>query len=124
MISANFVSEDILKRLPDMTRDEVDALPFGAVRLSDNGKVMLYSRTESELAGIAVEHAEGKNFFMQVAPCCNNRLVYGRFKQGVASGAMDQTLPFTFTYRMRPTNVFLKMWRDGAGGNWLFIQRR
>lgn len=69
--------------------------------------------------------AQGKNFFTEVAPCTNNRLFFGRFKQGVAKGVLDVEFDYTFTYKMRPTNVTIRLYRDGAlRKNWVFVTRK
>jgi photoactive yellow protein len=92
-----FVPDSVLSRLGTLTRAEADALPFGALKLDDDGIIQLYNRFESELAGVSTAQAEGANFFTQIAPCTNNRLFFGKLKAGVAAGAMDLHFPYTFT---------------------------
>jgi len=110
--------------LGNLDRSGMDALDYGAVKLADDGTILLYNRWESELAGVHPSDAEGKNFFTQVAPCTNNRLVFGKFKSGIESGSMDFELRYTFTYKMKPTNVVIRGHRDPISGtNWLFIRK-
>jgi photoactive yellow protein len=119
-----FVSEDLIAKLGTLTRAEADAQPHGVIRVDDEGVIELYNRFEAELAGIAPGDAEGRSFFTEVAPCTNNRLVYGRFQAGMEAGEMDFSLRYTFTYRMRPTNVRLHLLRDPASEtNWIFVAR-
>jgi photoactive yellow protein len=66
----------------------------------------------------------GKNFFTQVAPCTNNRLFFGRFKDGVSAGELDTEFNYTFTYKMKPTNVVIRLLRDGSSTNWVFVAKR
>ncbi|MCS6808093.1 MAG: PAS domain-containing protein [Bacteroidota bacterium] len=121
----SFVPETFLQRLATLQRAEADMQDFGIVKVDDAGIIQLYNRYESELAGIAPSDAEGKNFFTQVAPCTNNRLFYGRFKEGVAANNLNVSLPYTFTYKMRPTNVRIHMYRDNASKtNWVFVKKR
>lgn len=116
---------ELLERLPTLRPDELDALPFGVVQVDDAGVIEFYNKFESELANVPRERAEGRNFFTQVAPCTNNRLIHGRFQQGVASGELDVCLPYTFTYKMRPTNVRIHLYRDGqTETNWVLVQPR
>jgi len=111
--------------LSSMSREELNALDFGVVKVDDGGTIHIYNRYESELASVAPSTAEGKNFFTQVAPCTNNRLVYGRFKEGVAADEMDVCLSYTLTYKMRPTNVRMRLYRDQASQtNWVLVQKR
>lgn len=121
----SFVPEEILGSISGMDNNELDALDFGVVKVDDVGVIQFYNRYESELAGIDPAAAAGKNFFTQLAPCTNNRLFYGRFKSGVAAGSLDITIPYTFTYKMRPTNVNVHIYRDPRqGANWVFVKRR
>lgn len=121
----SFVPDRVMQKLPALHRTEADTLGFGVINVDDAGIIQLYNKYESELSGYAPSEVEGKNFFTQVAPCTNNRLFYGRFKDGVTADSLDVVLPYTFTYKMRPTNVYIQMYRDGASKtNWVFVKKR
>jgi photoactive yellow protein len=121
----SFVPQSFLERLPNLHRYDADDQAFGVVQVADDGTVRLYNRWESDLSGVPVSSAEGRNFFTQVAPCTNNRLVLGKFKDGVQKGALDAEFNYTFTYKMKPTNVALRMYRHPATGtNWVFVGLR
>ena len=121
----SFVPQAFIDQIPSVERQAADAQPFGVVQVADDGTVRLYNRWESELSGVAVSNAEGRNFFTQVAPCTNNRLVLGKFKDGVQKGVLDSEFNYTFTYKMRPTNVALRIYRHPATGtNWVFVGLR
>ncbi|MEM1042178.1 MAG: PAS domain-containing protein [Bacteroidota bacterium] len=113
-----------LEQLKQLSGAELDALDFGVVKVDDEGVIAFYNTYESRLADVAPEQAVGRNFFTQVAPCSNSRLFHGRFKQGVARGELDVQFIYTFTYKMRPTLVRARMYRDSAGQNWLLIKKR
>jgi len=121
----SFVPDSVLLKLATLNRTDADSLDFGIVKVDDAGVIQLYNKYESELAGIPPNDAVGKNFFTQLAPCTNNRLFYGRFKDGVSANSLNVALPYTFTYKMRPTNVQIHMYRDGATKtNWVFVKKR
>ncbi|MGZ8379140.1 MAG: PAS domain-containing protein [Gemmatirosa sp.] len=122
----SFVPPTFLARIPQgVTRELADLQDFGVVQLADDGTVQLYNRWESALAGVDPTAAQGRNFFTQVAPCTNNRLVAGKFRDGVARGALDTEFSYTFTYKMKPTNVALRLYRDPQSAtNWLFVGLR
>ena len=110
--------------LARMSREEVDELEFGVVQLDDDGDVILYNRWESEFTGYSVESVEGKSFFGKVAPCTNNDLVYGAFRRGVDEGKLDEELDYTFTYKMEPRNVHLRLYRHAdSKTNWLIVKK-
>jgi photoactive yellow protein len=108
--------------LPEMTPRELDGVNQGVIQLDDRGGILQYNRSESDFSGFNSEDVLGKNFFVDVAPCTNNRLVYGRFREGVREGLLDYRLPYTFTYVMDPTLVTLNLYRHRASKtNWLVI---
>lgn len=98
-----FVTQDQVNRFLNSGHAAADSADFGVIKLDPTGKIELYNRWESELAGVAVQTAEGKNFFTDIAPCTNNKLFAGRFKKGVAEGQLDETFNYTFTYKMKPS---------------------
>ncbi len=122
----SFVPEQLLRQIGvGLSRADADAEPFGVVQLADDGTIQLYNRWESTLAGVAVATAEGRNFFTQVAPCTNNRLVSGKFRDGVQQGRLDTEFAYTFTYKMKPTNVSIRLYRHPAtDSNWVFVALR
>lgn len=120
----SFVDSSTLTTLPALDQHQADALDFGVVKVDDDGNVLLYNKWESDMAGVPVASAMGKNFFTQVAPCTNNRLFFGRFKDGVSAGQLDTEFNYTFTYKMKPTNVVIRLLRDGSSTNWVFVAKR
>lgn len=120
----SFVDSSTLTTLPSLDQSQADALDFGIVKVDDEGNVLLYNQWESDMAGVPVASAMGKNFFTQVAPCTNNRLFFGRFKDGVSAGDLDTEFNYTVTYKMKPTNVVVRLLRDGSSANWVFVAKR
>ncbi len=119
-----FVPANVLANLSTLDRSKADSCNFGIVQVDDSGKILLYNNYQSELGGVPVSDAEGKIFFTQIAPCTNNAMFFGTFKKGVAGGALDVTFNYTFTFKMKPTNVQVHMYRDGVSGtNWVFVNR-
>ncbi len=108
---------------PYMSSRDLDALEMGVIEVSDDGTVLQYNRWESELSGMNAALVLGLNFFKEVAPCTNNDIVYGAFKRGIADGSLDQLIDYTFTYRMRPTNVQLRLYRHSESQtNWVIVK--
>jgi len=121
----SFVPAEFIAQVPSIDRANADAQPFGIVQVDDHGAIKLYNRFESEMAGVAVSAAEGRNFFTQVAPCTNNRLMFGKFKDGVAKGELDTEFNYTFTYKMKRTNVQIRMYRHAPSAtNWVLVGLR
>ncbi|MCO4764109.1 MAG: helix-turn-helix domain-containing protein [Myxococcales bacterium] len=113
------------RRLGGMDRASIDALDAGVIQLDDAGKILLYNRAESAFSGLQAAAVVGRHLFGDVAPCMNNSLVFGSFQSGVAAGELDVRIDYTFTFRMRPTNVALHLFRDAVTGtNWMIVYQR
>jgi photoactive yellow protein len=120
----SFDADTIGEQLRRASPDELHEAAFGIVRLDDEGHVEFYNRYESNLSGVAPADALGQNFFHELAPCSNNRLFLGRFQEGVAQNDLDERFTYTFTYKMRPTLVDIRLYRDRDEQNWVLIQKR
>jgi photoactive yellow protein len=118
-----FISEDIIERLGNLSQEEANGLPYGVIKVDNDGQILIYNKYESELAGVPIDKALGKNFFTQVAICTNNRLFYGKFKEGVAKKSLDISFNYVFTYKMKPTNVVIHLYHHNqSGSNWVFVK--
>ncbi len=119
-----FDTESIGEQLRHASEEELNNAAFGIIRLDDDGIVQFYNRCESELSGVEPSEAVGQNFFTELAPCSNNHLFLGRFRNGIQEGELDERFTYTFTYKMRPTLVDIRLYRDEAGQNWILIHER
>ena len=98
-----------------------DAVSFGAVALDRANRAVAYNAVESRAAGLSPERVLGKPFFAEVALCMNNFMVSQRFAD---ADALDETIDYVLTLRMRPTRVRLRLLREaGADCGWVLIER-
>jgi photoactive yellow protein len=110
-----------IERLEAMDSVERDGLEFGVIGLTEAGDADIYNATESRLAGLRPERVIGHPFFMAVALCMNNFLVAQRLED---EPALDDTIDFVLTLRMRPTPVKLRMLKQpGISRRYILIQR-
>lgn len=123
-VDLTFDRDDVSAALRDADAEALHHAPFGVIRVDDDGFVQFFNRYESELSGVDPSEAVGQNFFTQLAPCSNNRLFRGRFKKGLRQGELDERFTYTYTYKMRPTLVEVRMLRDADGQNWILVQKR
>jgi photoactive yellow protein len=100
-----FDAPDIAVRLPVLADEALDALPYGVVELDHQGKVLRYNAVESQYSGLPRERVIGRHFFHHVAPCTDNRIVAKRY----SVAALDETIQYTFSLRMKPVPVMLRM---------------
>jgi photoactive yellow protein len=111
----NFESADTVEILA-LDAAALDALPFGAVVMAPGGVVERYNRFEANLSGLEPNDVIGRDFFVSVAPCTNNYLVRERY----FGEPVDEVIEYVFSYRMKPTQVRLRLVRP-AVGSWLLL---
>jgi photoactive yellow protein len=121
---ASFASVELLDQLDDLDATALDALDFGVVKVDDHGTIAITNRYEAELTAVSIERALGRNYFTDVAPCTNNRLFYGTFRKGIATGTMNLLFFYTFTFKMSPTEVKVHLFRSPRGSNWVLVKRK
>ena len=111
---------ETIDRLPE---HELDALPFGAIRLDHEGKVLTYNETEARLTGRKKEKVIGRNFFTEVAPCTNVQAFAGKFRDGVARGEMHEIFPYRFDFKMAPRDVTITLfYSKQTDSAWVFVR--
>jgi photoactive yellow protein len=108
--------------LQDATDEQLDRAPFGIIRIDRRGIVQFYNRFEARFSGLGKSETVGCHFFDEVAPCTRNPLFQARFERGLARGDLDVTFSYTFTYRLRPTVVEVRMLLDAEGTPWVMIR--
>ena len=124
MARVEFGQEDLDNVLASLSPGEIDTLPFGAIQLDAAGKVLSYNTTESVITGRRKEAVIGRNFFLDIAPCCNKAAFRGVFDNGVRAGKLNAMFDYVFDYRMNPTRVRVHMKNAVADGTyWVFVKR-
>lgn len=92
-----------------MTREQLDELPYGVIELSSDGTILNYNVGESELSGRKPEKVIGKNFFTEVAPCTAVREFHGRFLDLIEHRAINHEFEFTFLFPSNSMKVNITM---------------
>lgn len=118
----DFDTGRLAEAMQRMRPDEVDALPFGAIRLDAAGKVTYYSETERQQSGYSGE-AIGRTFFTEMAPCMDNPRFRGRIEQALARGTLDIAFDYIadFPSGARGVEVRVRVQSAGDGGCWIFM---
>ena len=124
MTFIEFGLDDMDNTMAKLSAREIDKLPFGAIQLDFSGKILSFNETESLLTGRKKESVIGRNFFDEVAPCCNKPGFRGVFDAGVRSGKLNAMFDYVFDYRMAPTRVKVHMKTALTGDSvWVFVRR-
>jgi len=112
-----------IESVDKMKVQELDTLPFGAIRLDEDGKVLSYNAAEARLTGRDPKRVIGKNFFTEVAPCTNVQSFAGRFREGVAQKKMHVIFPYRFDFQMAPRDVTVTLfYSEQTGSAWVFVR--
>jgi photoactive yellow protein len=121
-----FDQPDLPAVLTGLSAAQLDQLGFGVIGFDDEGVVRLYNRFESQAAALSLDRVIGNPIFTNVAPCMNNFMVAQRFEDAREAGtALDTIVDFVLTWRMRPTNVRLRLIAvPGAPHRYVVLERR
>lgn len=112
-----------IESIDRMSPEELDELPFGAIRLDRDGKILKYNMTESKLTGRDPKRVIGRNFFTDVAPCTNVQSFAGRFREGVAKGDLHAIFPYRFDFEMAPRDVTVTLfYSQQTDTAWVFVR--
>lgn len=123
MQNENLIGRTEIERIQGLGETELDRLPFGAIRLDRDGKILSYNRTEAELSGRRKESVLGKSFFTEVAPCTNVQEFAGRFREGVEKGSLHMVFPYIFDHQMEPRNVWVTLFYSNETDTaWVFVR--
>lgn len=114
---------DLARRVEALAPAEIDALPFGAIRVAADGQVSYYSRTEAQQSGRDLRPTVGLNFFIDVAPCMNTPLVRGRIERAMAAGTLNVRMRHVGDFADRGRTLELRALSAAGGGFWLFLRR-
>lgn len=118
--------DSMLQDLESITRmgeDQLDALPFGAIRLDRDGTILSFNQSEANLTGRKKEKVIGKNFFTEVAPCTNVQTFAGRFREGMAKKELHAIFPYRFDFQMAPRDVTVTLfYSKQTDSAWVFVR--
>ena len=106
----SFSQEHLGEQLAHLSDQDLDGLDFGVIGFDGGTVVTRYNDFESKAAGLTASRVMGQPLFTVVAPCMNNFLVAQRFEDAFDSGeALDATIDYVLTLRMRPVKVALRL---------------
>ncbi|EGK70788.1 Photoactive yellow protein [Methyloversatilis universalis FAM5] len=105
-----FSEARMLEFLESASDEDLDRLDFGVIGIDAGTNVKRYNRFESAAAGLSKDRVIGYALFTVVAPCMNNFMVAQRFEDAQEQGsALDDTIDYVLTLRMRPVKVKLRL---------------
>jgi photoactive yellow protein len=122
----SFAAPGLHGHLAQLSPEQLDRLDFGLIGFDAGTIVSQYNQTESEAAGLSATRVLGQPLFTNVAPCMNNFMVAQRFEDAEDDGvALDDTIDYVLTLRMRPVKVKLRLLAEpGSAQRYVLVQRK
>lgn len=112
-----------VEQIDAMNVQQLDSLPFGAIRLDEQGTILSYNMAEARLTGRDPKKVVGRNFFTEIAPCTNVQSFAGRFREGVAKGDLHAVFPYRFDFEMAPRDVTVTLfYSNQTRSAWVFVR--
>ena len=110
-------------QVQDLTEQELEKLPFGAIQLDTTGRILRFNGFESQISGVLKEQAVGKLFFTEIAPCTNVKEFYGRFRDGVARKRLHEKFRYHYSFKRNPMDVTITLfYSDLTQSIWVFVR--
>ena len=88
---------------PDLNLDQldkpgVDALPFCVFKVDAGGRLVWCNTAARAICGMPQSDLSTGNFFSDVLPAARQPAFFGRFRDGIRRGRLDETFPFVFGF--------------------------
>jgi photoactive yellow protein len=110
VLTLPFSYANLYERIEAFSDADLDELDFGVIGFDAQTAVRRYNAFESKCAGLSPQRVLGHPLFTTVAPCMNNFLVAQRFEDAATDEvALDATIDYVLTLRMRPVKVALRL---------------
>ncbi len=107
-----FDQPNLMQVLAALDEAALDSLGYGVIGFGKEpeARIVRYNAFESRGSGLDRRRVLGQALFGVVAQCMNNDWVAQRFEDAVAGHQrLDETLAYTFTLRMKPSPVVLRL---------------
>lgn len=119
--TVDFDAPDLAAQLERMSGAEIDALPFGVIRLDRNFKVLIYSKTEARLSGSRQQPIG--DYFFNFARKLASENFRGRIEQAMADGRVDLDIGWVGDFDDPRRNLRIRVQSASDGGVWLCLDR-
>jgi photoactive yellow protein len=119
----DFNDPDLAAALERLGDPDMDALPFGVIRLDSAGEVVTFNKAERRLSGFGERKALGLDFFTRIAPCMGSDAFRGRLERARAAGRINIELTHIGDFEDAERELTVRIQSAADGGLWLFLRR-
>lgn len=109
--------------VPLLSSEQLDALPFGVIKLDSKGVVLSYNQAEGALSHRRPLDVVGRNFFTDIAPCTQVREFSGRFHAFLSSVEQSVAFSFSFSFPHGSTDVHIVLLRSDSGSVFVTVSK-
>lgn len=118
------LSDEDLARLRAMEEDELDRLPFGLMRVDDEGRIIGFNAYEASASGLAPGAVLGRKL-SDIAPCTKVKRFAETLGDVRGRPGHSRVLRFRFPRRRAEALVSVRAFYDeDTASLWLFISKR
>lgn len=122
--TVDFETPDLAQRVEKLAAAEIHALPFGAVHLDGEGKILFFNEAEARLSGYCNrKNPVGNHFFTEVAPCLATPAFLGRIERARAAGSVDIEFGAVGDFDDLDKELRFRIQSASDGGIWIFTLR-
>jgi photoactive yellow protein len=118
----DFDEPHLAEAVGKLPAEAVNALPYGAVRLDADGRVIFFSDAERRLSGYK-KPPIGLSFFTEIAPCMNNPAFRGRIDRALAAGSLNIAFAHVGDFDDATRELDVRVQSAAGGGCWIFLRR-
>jgi photoactive yellow protein len=113
-----------LEEIEKMSPAEIDGLPFGAIRLDREGRVITYNAFEAEAAGFGQQDIIGRRF-VELAPCILVREFVAAAARVESGEGVDDVVRYVFPHHGAACVVSVRLYAaPGDDRLWLLVSKR
>ncbi len=122
-MSLDVDAPDLAAVIERLEPEQINMLPFGAIRLDPEYKVVFYSDVERRQSGYRKETV-GRPFFLEIAPCLNTTKCRDRIDQALATGKLDISFDHTadLPSGALDVDIHVRVLPAAGGGCWIFTR--
>lgn len=119
----DFDTPDLAREVEKLSPGQIDALPFGAIRLDAQDRVVFFSKAEGRLSGYGDRPTIGKLFFADIAPCMDAAGYSHRIRRSLMQGRLDLEFRWVGDFADAGRELHVRVQSATGGGVWIFMKR-
>jgi photoactive yellow protein len=118
-----FEEPELARAVERLGEEQINRLPFGAIRLDAAGTITFYSEAERRLSGSGGRQRLGRHLFAEIAPCMDNDAFRGRIERARERGTLDLEFTHIGDFADLDRELTVRVQSASDGGLWIFLRR-